>query len=549
MKNNINKILLTALFFVTLVGLVACGNSNETTNNNNNNQQTQPGTPSEPAATRPDGWLVDEEITLSLMSRNMGHAEWRDMPFWHYLANKTGVNFDFNTPPYGDDFTTALNLALASGNVSDVLVGTGLTPAQQIEFGEGGVLIPLQDLIANYAPNIEAFLNENPIVRAAITAPDGNIYALPQINRSREASWIAGPLWYNGAHLEALGFDAPAGEVPRTLAEFDQTMERMRDELGIIPISDGWQMNWFRNWFIGTFGIANNAVEISNGVARHNATTDNYRAYLEHMNMYFTEGILHPEIFTLTIDPNLAQVADGNIGLFQGWYPMFPLGVSDEEGPNNPMFHPLTSEWSPTPIIPMHHGISPGQFAITHTNSNPVATIQFFDFFYSYEGSHFAQMGPQGYFWDTATNAAGEEVIIFGSHVDLDDADARGRLVPFFGFPAPHVLYDLPHMFRPDAIDEEVDLSFDTFIRRETANILRYGVVALPPSMMTVDEAAAIAEVNTSLTSFILQMEAEFIAGVRPLNDDTWAEFQAQLETIGVNRVVEIHQAIVDRIN
>ncbi|MCL1990734.1 MAG: extracellular solute-binding protein [Defluviitaleaceae bacterium] len=546
---NKKKFSLIALLLVVAIVLVACGNDDtvdETTDPGIVNGGDENGVP--------DTWLVPEPLTLSLMAPGMGHADWADMPFWRYLAEVTGISFTFDNPPAGEDFNTARNLALASGEIPDALFGAALTPSQQIEFGEAGTLIPLQDLIEDYAPNFSAFLADNPEVRASITAPDGNIYALPQINRSREALWIAGPLWYNGEHLDLLGFDAANGEVPLTLADFDELMFRMRDELpallnvdSVFPISDGWEMVWFRNWFIGTFGIANRAIQVTDGTVVHNATTENYRAFLEHMRMYFEAGILHPEIFTLSNDANGALVGDGRVGLFQSWYPQFPLGQTDEEGINNPMFHPLTSEWSSEPMIPVTFRMSPGQLAISSTNPNPGATLAFFDFFYSEAGGHFAQMGPQGYFWDYATNEAGEEVVVFGPAVDLADGDARGRLVPFFGFPGPQILFDLPVMFAPDDIDEEVDMSFDTFIRRETENLEQHGVVPFPPSMLTAEEAASIAEVNADIESFITQWEAEFISGVRPLNDDTWQEFLNNLNNIGVERVVEINQTVYDR--
>ena len=45
-------------------------------------------------------------------------------------------------------------------------------------YSSNGVLIPLNDLIKEYAPNIQALFNKYPALEAMCTSSDGNIYAL-----------------------------------------------------------------------------------------------------------------------------------------------------------------------------------------------------------------------------------------------------------------------------------------------------------------------------------------------------------------------------------
>ena len=76
------------------------------------------------------------------------------------------------------------NLALNSGNYAEVLFGTNLTRDQQVKYGSQGILLPLEDLIDRYCPNIQTMFEENDGVRASMTAPDGHIYALGQLATS-----------------------------------------------------------------------------------------------------------------------------------------------------------------------------------------------------------------------------------------------------------------------------------------------------------------------------------------------------------------------------
>ncbi|MCL1950573.1 MAG: extracellular solute-binding protein [Turicibacter sp.] len=523
----------------TMLGLAlaACGG----------NDTAGVGTNSEAAAVNQTGWpIVDEPITLSMMGPHMGLSDWSDMPFFIELAEKTNINFDFTTPPTGD-FSTNLNLALNSGQLPDVILGAGMSAAQQIEFGSQGMLLPLQDLIEQYAPNLSRLLAENPEIRQNITAPDGNIYALPQINQSAEASWMVQPMWYNGTWLDAL--DA---EVPTTLDEFTALMLRFRDEMPeiigapVFPISDGLQWVHARNWMLSVFGITTRAHEVIDGTVQFNATTDNYRAYLEWMRMAFEEGILHPEIFSLSSEQNSALGQNNQVGFFQSWYSMFFLQQTDEEGLNNPMFRPLISDWAPTPVIQRAPGMAAGTFVITNTNPSPEATMRWVDFFYSEEGSLFSFFGPEGAYYERAVNSQGEEVFVVAPGRDLTDDQTRGVVTPFYGFPGPHVLQDFPPVL-PDA-STPADLTFRDFIAQETANnILAFGKVPFPPTMLLAEEADQIALINADLNMFLEQQEAAFITGQQPLNDDTWAAFQQTLENIGVGELVDVWQTAFDR--
>ncbi len=46
------------------------------------------------------------------------------------------------------------------------------------------MLIPLEDLIDQYAPNLKKVMEKYPNIKSSITAPDGHIYALPGIDTS-----------------------------------------------------------------------------------------------------------------------------------------------------------------------------------------------------------------------------------------------------------------------------------------------------------------------------------------------------------------------------
>lgn len=541
---NFKVLLFLSLVFI----LVACGGSDDESggaaaNGDSNGHDVNV-----------DGWpIVNEVITMSMMAPGTGIIPWEEMPVFTYLNEATHIHFTFQTPPLAD-FGTSLNLALASGDVADIILGAGgdhLSRAMEIEFGSAGILLPLEDLIENYAPNLSALLEAYPEIRRNITAPDGHIYSLPSIVRNTTALWPNGPLWYNGAWLEAL--DA---EVPSTVDEFFDLMVRFRDEepagpgVQTFPISNGDQMRWMRQYFAAAFGMTSTpdvGIEVVDGIVRHNATTDNYRAYLEWMAMLHAEEILHPESFTMSSEAHRALVGDNQVGLFQDWFSFFSLGQTEEEALNHPMFRPLTSEFSPTPVLPAGSGITTGVFALTANNPNPAAAMRWVDYFYSPEGSAFIGQGPEGYFWEYQATDEGLYVRVFAPDVDLGDTEStRGRITPDFGIPVPILVLDHPPI--RTTVNDEPDMRFRDFIDSQTqATFVAYGNVAFPPAGLTLEEADRVSVITSDLETFLTESEARFIAGLDPINDETWAAFQATLAGMNIQELIEIYQDVFDR--
>lgn len=545
---------LMACLMAFLIVLAACGNNGDTEENGDvtggSNGNGEPATGEEGNLAIPDipGFPLETPMTISVLGRHVGVADWEDMPFWQAMTEATNISWEFTLPP-NDDFLTNLNLAFATQNLPDVLFGSALTSAQQVEHGSVGTLIPLQDLIAEHAPNIQRLLDENPTIRTSITAPDGNIYALPTIDQSFSAIWPVGPVYFNGTWMEAL--DA---EIPTTLDEFTDLMFRFRDEMPeilgvdqVFPISATDEMQWLRLWMLSFWGMTTRTIEATDGVVVHNVTTDAYRAYLEWMHMAFEEGLIHPEIYTLSHDHHNALGGDNLVGFFQSWHSNGFLQTDEEQALDNPMLRPLTSEFSEG-VLPRSTGFSPGQFAITNNAADPVTIIRWIDWLYTEEGAIFADHGPEGAFWVYEAHAeTGEQVRVFTPGVDPEDGHARARFTPYFGFPGPQLIpAEGPRILRDAA--QSLETPLDDFLREETrATVYTYGRVPIPTVMFTPEEADAVAIINADLLLEMDMQEASFVTGITPLNDETWAEFLATLDQIGMQELVAAWQAAYDR--
>lgn len=529
-------LLLTAIVGIGLA--TACsseeanGDANEANGNSNNSGDV------DDTGVNKEGFpIVDEEIELSLMAPGTGLAEWEDMPTLQEYSEKTNINFDYITPPMSD-FSTRLNLAFASGDVADIIYGAGsdLTPGMEVDYGRQGILLPLEDLIAEYAPNIQRHFDENPDIARSVTTVDGHIYSLPAINNHPHSGWTV-PMWYNGAWLDALGVE----EVPTTTDELYDLLVRFKTEDpngtgqdDTIPLLDV-QMNSTRLAFLGAFGMKAWGIEEIDGEVRYAPHTENYKEYLTYMNKLYEEGLLDPETFSQSDEQKKAKGQENRLGLFPDWFSFFTTGQTEEEAVNNPMFHPLSSHITDEPLIPRSPGITRGTFSITSNNEHPEASIRWIDYFYSQEGAEYLNQGPEGYLFEYDEN---------GDRVQLDPPDQydssedyRGTLTPAYGIPTPTA---------NDRV-EGVELTpFDEFLDAETAEkVDAFGEVAFPLVYLTDEEQEIVNTIEIDLRSYVEQLEARFITGVEPLSN--WDNYIDTIESMNIEEYIQIHQDAYDR--
>lgn len=488
--------------------------------------------------------IVEEEITLTIMAPGTGMAEWEDMPTMQDYAEKTNIKLDYQTPPM-DDFGTRFNLTFASGDLPDMIFAPGstvLTPALEVDYGQQGLLIPLNDLIDEYAPNLSKLLEDRPDVRDAITTPDGNIYALPRVDDGDTAAWPIGPLWYNGSWLEAL--DA---EVPETLDEFYDLLVRFRDEdpngngeQDEIPISNS-GLQHPRVWFLSAFDLNAWGVEAKDDVVQYNPMTDNAREYYKFFNKIYSEGLVDQEIFSQSDEMKKAKGQENRIGLFQDWFSFFTTGQTEEEALINPMFLPLTSEFSPERSVAGSPQMVRGTFAITSANEHPEATIRWVDQMFTEEGTEYFDRGPEGHYWEWEDGEDSTKVMT--ERAMEEGEEYRGTITPFYGITTPGYGVTLP------PLGHEGESDFSKFIREETQEKVEpFSQLAFPLVYLTQEEIDELQGITGDLATYIEEEEAKFITGQIDPNDDAdWDNYVSTLENMGVDRYLEIYQAAYDR--
>lgn len=530
-----------SLLLSTSVLLAACGGGNAATSGNSGK-----ATDSDVEVAKEGFPIVDETIKMTMLAPGTGMAEWADMPTLTEYSEKTNIEFEYTTPPLSD-FSTRFNLTFASGDLPDVIFGPGtdvLTPALEVDYGQQGLLLPLNDLIEEYAPNLKKALDERPEIRQSITTTDGNIYSLPRINGGTSSTWIRGPVWINGEWMKALGIE----EAPKTTDELYEMLVRFKNEdpngngkADEIPFTDV-KMDSTRPWLLSAFGIKEWGIEEHDGVVRYAPITENYRGYLEFMNKLYAEGLLDQEVFSQADEQKKAKGENNQLGMFPDWFSFFTTGQTEEEAIVNPMMGPMTSEYSEDPLFPMAGGVQRGTFAITKDNPNPAAAMRWVDYFYSKEGYDYLNKGPAGYLWDWVDEEGGARE--YNSELEATDREEyRGQITPDYGITTPG-----NSDFEFQQIGDTPKSEFELFLEKETEEkINKHGEIAFPLVYLTKEEQDTVSGIAVDLQTYVRNSEAQFITGQLELNDANWENYVETLKKIGTEEFVSVYQAAYDR--
>lgn len=312
-------------------------------------------------------------------------------PVWQELAKETGISFSSVISQSNSNETEAYNLMLSSGNLADVI---GYVSASDLEkLGRDGGLIPLNDLIDEYAPHIKALMDSDPRFKAYATSMDGNIYFIPKNQQLKPAEYY----WIRTDWLDKLGLEMPTNvdELHDVLYAFrneDPNGNGLKDE---IPLFDraGWKMpdEYLYLW--------DSSLEfyVEDGKVIYEPLEENFKVAVRNMVQWYREGLIDPEIFTrgpkgrdtlLAADlggmtHDWASAADYN-GKLNSEIPGFEFSVMAPPADQNGVVKERTERFP---------GVGWG---ISSSCKDPVSVIKFFDYLFTEEGSALMNWGIEG---------------------------------------------------------------------------------------------------------------------------------------------------------
>ncbi len=536
---------------VLLAGCTSNKSNNNTSAEPSKSGQTQaPSASVEATGKLPDNLnaegfpIVNEPITLEMMgSKTANQLAWNEMVLFQEMEKLTNIRFKFDTPA-AESYKEKLNLRFASNTLPDVLFGATLTAENEIMFGSQGQLVPLEDLIDNFAPNIRKLFEEHPDIKKNITTPDGHIYALPFVDTPGSFG-VYPKIWINETWLKSLGLSIPktVSELADALRAFKEKDPNKNGQADEVPLSfhlvAASGMPDIQSVLMNAFGFTG-TMTVDSGKVRFAANEPQYKEYLTFMNTLYKEGLLDREGYSQTLQQKNAKGNNQALGAFASGGAFQVVGNDLDK--DYSILPPLVSDVNSTAFSVRGNYLTKGTFAITSSNQHPEATIRWVDYLYSLDGALLAAQGLEGKQFEYIENGQGLKALIPEGQ---NPANFRGTISPNAGTFIPRIHEPIQKLNQYN-LKESNPLNYH--IAEETiAKLEPVAKDGFPLIYFTLEEQQQLKVLETDISTYVNEMTAKFIVGAEPL--DQWDRYIETLGKMNVEQYVTIYQAAYDRWN
>ncbi|QHT59830.1 hypothetical protein GXP70_07625 [Paenibacillus lycopersici] len=416
---RISKLMVAAILIGVLVMVSACSS-----NNGGNNGGSQPSNDGAAANSnagdsgKTDAVDQDKVVKVSFFAVPSGDViDLKTNWFTGYVKDKFKLDISFNIAP-SSDAATKQSLLLSSGDYPDVFWSGNFTPSDIMKYSKQGIIVPLNKYIDQYAPNLKSAIESAPGLKAAIVAPDGNIYGLPSYN----TCWHC--FWGNKAWIDKSLLDKFNLQMPTTTEEFEQVLQTFKDN-GINPYSgssDGFDpIPYIMNAF--TYDNASDYFDVQDGKVQYAPTLDGWKKGLAYLNELYGKGLLDKQALSQKSDIVKQFAAQGKVGVIPSLYSGAFLDMNSANYKNWISVPPLKG---PDGVqYAAFSGNSPRSltFAVTNKASEEqiVRLIKLIDFIYTPEGTQMMNFGQEGKYWtkaDDGVKGLGGEQALFITQSD-----------------------------------------------------------------------------------------------------------------------------------
>lgn len=498
--------------------------------------------------------IVDKQVTIRALvpQRLSGTPDWATNKATLKMEQITGVKLVFDVAP---DINQALSLAIASGDMPDIVFGVGLNGTDIMKYGPKGVFIPLNSLIEKQGVYIKKMFEAEPWIKEIQTAPDDNIYGLPNINDDLHGVY-GQKLWINKPWLDKLGL-----KMPTTTEEFYKVLKAFKtqdpngngkaDEIPYTASTNAY-FGQIPGALLNAFLPVNTVQKgmyLDNGKVKLAYTQDAYLEALKYHARLYKDGLIDPASFTQTVE-QLRQVAENSkdviVGVGAGsWWDGFSMnGGSSGRYKQYTLVPPLTGPAGVRSSGYYKYKITKDVFVITKACKNPEVALKWVDFLYSQEGGWDTMYGPEGIGWK---KPAPGSVAISGKPALFERLASQETTNFNWGTGGPFYQPISLRTAESRAEGEDIWLPAKLMTRLVSEVQSKYvGVqppdkTIMPQVYLTEKQVAEIKLVETSIVNLIAESATRFITGDLNIDKD-WNGYLANLKKAGVEKWISLYQ-------
>ncbi|NEX46540.1 extracellular solute-binding protein [Pseudotabrizicola algicola] len=455
----------------------------------------------------------------------------REMTGIHLIDRTSGRNTTNNSE--------AMNLLLATGNLPDIVGGNSIQqPVNQ--YGPEGAFVPLNDLVREHAPNIQAFWDNNPGLMEAISAADGNYYYIPYLPDGK-----FGRAWYiRQDWLDKLGLEQPQNvdeyyQVLKAFREQDPNGNGRKDEIPYFARQWEEVLRLLNLWDARSSGsdTYHDCYVNEDGQVVHPYAQEAYRVGLANIAQWYAEGLIDPEIFTRGASSRDYLLSENLGGSTHDWFAStsgYNIALAEKVPGMN--FIPFLPPASANGVRMEEHRripIKPDGWAISYANRHPVETVKYFDFFFTPEGRNLANFGVEGKTWDMVDGEPVYKPEVLNSDQPVNSQMYLEGAQIFRGYPQ-------DYRYEWQWTSEEARAGIELYEANDLLIDQFLGVA------FNKEEQAVYDRYWPTLLTYMLERQQAWILGSGNVEAD-WDAYIATLDRMGYAQVIEVMNSAHER--
>lgn len=473
------------------------------------------------------------------------------------LEEQTNVHVEWRTIQ-SDQWGDKIQLEMANAKtLPDFVFNAGFGEPDLLKYAKQGVIIPLEDYIDKYMPNLSKVFEQAPAYKAMCMDADGHIWGLPWIEQLGSEK-TAIQLLDNMPFINAAWLDFLNLEMPATVDEFEAVLVAFRDNAAalkaefnidgdIIPMScimnDGGQdpyilINGFGEGY-GDPDTWKHLVVTDDGKVVSDATSEGFKKGTAWLHSLYEQGLIDVEAFTQDWSTYVAKGKSGrygvcfswdigNIATLEGWEPL-PMLQADTK-----CITPDTASYT--------SGFQRGRCVVTSVAENPALVCSWLDQMYVPIQSPQNNWGTYGEddgfdIFEMSVNANGDPMLKHAplgdkSPVEVREAESvNGPLAILDSY------YDV-YVTCPDDAQYRLDWIKDIYTPDCRAKY------CLPNFFMTQEDAVTDSNLSADLGKCVNEFKSRAV--MEGFTDADWDQFQANLQAYKLDEYVALYQKYFD---
>ena len=493
--------------------------------------------------------LTQESKTIKIYAKNSSNgvlSDYGQLKAFEEASKRLGVTIEWIMPAQGSE-SDQFNLMVASGEYPDIIFWDfSTTPMKLTGLMDSDIVIPMDNLIRQYAPNYLACLEKDEGMKKQALSDTGTYDAMYKLEPEPARLVTSGPT------IRKDLLDKYDLQTPETIEDWHNVLSVIKENEPNVtaPVATMKGMDGSSHILMFMSAYHTNVSflnDVETGKVVYGPMTDNYKDFLSTMAQWYKEGLIDPEYMTTDYKTAMGNIASGkSIAGFMMVGGMIG-NITQNVRPANPDFELIGTPWPVLKKGEQQYTVNPEANirvggmagAITKDCKDPVLAVKLMDYFYSEEGATLLNWGIDG---ESYTEVDGKKVF-----TDAVLNDPNGKTVaeaiqqwaqPLQGFTKP---MDYEAWKQITLVLPEQIAANKTWADGSTDMIL-------PNLELPSDKNSDFTKIMNDVTTYMNEMSMQFITGQVSV-EDGWDSYVQTLKDMKVETACAYKQEAWDAFN